>query len=182
VVEVEMGFLGKVKSLCWFFSDKVDQAVRWICICLIIFMTAEVIVSVFFRYALDSPLKWGEELARLTMVWAGLLGISIALKDGEHIGLEMLTRQLVGRLRAWCNLVTYSLVALFLIVLLIWGVKISQAAWGTFLPALQIRWTWSHLAVPVTAGIQLLHLWSLMLDEIMIISGREVRGPHHQSK
>ncbi len=135
-------------------------------------MTFEVIVAVFFRYALDAPLKWGEELARLAMVWAGLLGISIALKDGEHIGLEVLTGRLSRRSRAWCNLIAYCFVAPFLVVLLIWGIKISQVAWGTFLPALQIKWTWSHLAVPVTAGIQLVHILSQILDEIIVISGQ----------
>jgi TRAP-type C4-dicarboxylate transport system permease small subunit len=153
-------------------SKKIDLATRWTCICLILFMTVEVIVAVFFRYALNAPLKWGEELARLAMVWAGLLGIAIALKDGEHIGLEMLTGRLYGRSRAWCSLIAHGLVALFLVILLIWGIKISQIAWGTFLPALQIKWTWSHLAVPVTAGIQLVHLVSKILDEIMVISGQ----------
>jgi TRAP-type C4-dicarboxylate transport system permease small subunit len=141
-------------------------------------MTAEVIVSVFFRYVLDSPLKWGEELARLTMVWAGLLGISIALRDGDHMGLEILARKLYGRSRAWCQLIAHCFVALFLMVLFVWGIKISVAAWVTILPALQIRWTWSHLAVPVTAGIQLLHLGPLILEEVMVISGREVMKPH----
>lgn len=169
-----MSLLHILKTVCQHVSDGVHAIVKWICICLVIFMTAEVIVSVFFRYVLDSPLKWGEELARLTMVWAGLLGISIALRDGEHIGLEILTGRLHGRLRAFCNLITYCLVALFLVVLLIWGIKISYAAWGTILPALQIRWTWSHLAVPVTAAVQLLHLGPLILSAIMTISGREI--------
>lgn len=154
-------------------SKKVDLATRWICISLILFMTVEVIVAVFFRYALDAPLKWGEELARLAMVWAGLLGISIALKDGDHIGLEMLTGGLSRRSQAWCNLIAHGFVLPFLAVLLVWGIKISQVAWGTFLPALQIKWTWSHLAVPVTAGIQLVHLLSQIFDEIMVISGHD---------
>lgn len=166
-----MDFLKNIKLGWDFISEKVDRATRWTCIFLILVMTFEVITGVFFRYVLDAPIKWGEELARLLMVWAGLLGISIALKDGDHIGLETLTSRFRGRALACCNLVAHGFIALFLVILLIWGIKISRAAWDTFLPALQIKWTWSHLAVPVTAGIQLVHLVSNILDEIMAILG-----------
>lgn len=167
-----MGYSKGIQAGWYSVSEKVDLATRWICISLILFMSVEVIVGVFFRYVLDAPLKWGEELARLTMVWAGLLGIGIALKDGEHIGLEVLTGRLSRRSQAWCNLIAHGFVVPFLVILLIWGIKISQVAWGTFLPALQIKWTWSHLAVPVSAGVQLVHLLSQILDEIMVISGQ----------
>jgi len=166
-----MDFLKNIKLGWDFISEKVDGATRWTCIFLILVMTFEVITGVFFRYVLDAPIKWGEELARLLMVWAGLLGISIALKDGDHIGLEALTGRFRGRALAWCKLLAHGFIALFLVVLLIWGIKISRAAWDTFLPALQIKWTWSHLAVPVTAGIQLVHLVSNILGEIMTVLG-----------
>jgi len=130
-------------------------------------MTAEVIVAVFFRYALDTPIKWGEELARFLMVWAGLLGISIALKEEDHIGLEALTRRLRGQALVWCKLLASCFVALFLIVLVVWGIQISKSAWNTVLPALQIKWTWSHLAVPVTAAIQLVHLLDSILADVI---------------
>ena len=168
-----MEALRKIKVGWDFVSEKVDRITSLVCIVLILFMTAEVIVAVFFRYALDAPIKWGEELARLLMVWAGLLGVSIALKDGEHIGLEVLVGRLTGRSLAGCNLIVHSLVGIFLVILLLWGINISIAAWGTFLPALQIKWTWSHLAVPVTAGIQLIHLGSMILNDLIDMAGKK---------
>ncbi|MEJ2168524.1 MAG: TRAP transporter small permease [Desulfobacterales bacterium] len=167
-----MGALSKIKVGWDFISEKVDRITSLVCIVLILFMTVEVIVAVFFRYALDAPIKWGEELARLVMVWAGLLGVSIALKDGEHIGLEALVSRLSGRALAGCNLIVHCLVGIFLAVLLLWGINISIAAWGTFLPALQIKWTWSHLAVPISAGIQLIHLGAMILNDLIALSGK----------
>jgi len=171
-----MDFLAILQQRWRALSDWVDRGTQWVCILLILVMTAEVIVAVFFRYVLDAPLKWGEELARLLMVWSGLLGIGIALKEGEHIGLEVLSGRLRGRARAWCSLLIHLLIAPFLVVLLIWGVKISQAAWGTFLPALQIKWTWSHLAVPVTAAVQLVHLLAQILEELVALFRARVSG------
>ena len=152
-------------------SDRLDQAVRAICVALILFMTIEVLAAVFSRYVFFAPFKWGEELARMTMVWTGLLGISIALRDGEHIGLETLLNRLNRRARAWFTIAIQLLVAVFLVVLLYWGARIALQAWNTLLPAMQIPWTWSMMAVPVTAAIQLVHLGRNIVDEMVVIRG-----------
>jgi TRAP-type C4-dicarboxylate transport system permease small subunit len=169
--------LERIGALFDLLSNKVDALVKGVCILLILVMTLEVIVAVFFRYVLNAPIKWGEELARLLMVWAGVLGISIALKEGDHIGLELVVSRFRGAIRAWCNLISHVFVGTFLVILLIWGVNISRAAWDTFLPALQIKWTWSHLAIPVTAATQLIHLASKIVEAITAIkTGKEAKA------
>jgi len=163
------------------FCKMLDTVTRWGCISLVLVMTAEVILGVFFRYFLDSPLKWGEELARLLLVWCGLLGVSIALKDGEHLGLEFFTKRLQGRIKLSGELICYVLVGMFLIILLYWGCYVSKAAWNTRLPALQIRWTWSYLAIPVTAGIQLVFLVQKILVTIIKLKERASDMPEQQA-
>jgi TRAP-type C4-dicarboxylate transport system permease small subunit len=148
-------------------SGEANRVTCWVCIALIIFMTAEVLLHVFFRYALEAPLQWGEELARLAMVWAGLLGISIALREGEHLGIEALVSQLSGKALLLCNLVSHILIGLFLLVVLIWGTSITLESRVSFLPALQISWAWSILAVPVSAAVQLIQLISLLLNDVV---------------
>src|SRR4030042_38030 len=148
-------------------SGEVNRVTCWVFITLIIFMTAEVLLHVFFRYALEAPLQWGEELARLAMVWAGLLGISIALREGEHLGIEALISQLSGQALLLCNLVSHILIGLFLLVVLIWGISLTMESRVSFLPALQISWAWSILAVPVSAAVPLIQLISLLLDDLV---------------
>ncbi len=149
------------------FSEEVNRVTCWFCITLIIFMTIEVLLHVFCRYVLEAPLQWGEELARLVMVWAGLLGISIALRERDHLGVEALTSQLSGRALLLCNIVSHLLIGLFLLVVLIWGISITMESRVTFLPALQISWAWSILAVPVSAAVQLIQLISMLLNDVV---------------
>ena len=162
-------FLETLGNLLDSLSEKTDKITQWFCICVVLVMTVEVLVGVFFRYALDAPIKWGEELARLMMMWVGLMGIAIALKDGDHMGLEMLVNRLSGRLLAFCNLAANTLVGIFLVILLIWGLKVAIAGRVSILPALQIPWTWSLIAVPITAGIQIIHVSAQILKETLII-------------
>lgn len=164
-VKRPMSCLMRFKSYLDHLSRDLDKATQWVCIALILLMSVEVLIAVFFRYALNAPIKWGEELARLIMVWAGLLGISIALKSGEHIGLEMLTNRLSGRSLYLVKLIVNLMIFAFLLVLFTWGVVICREAWVSFMPGLQISWTWSHLAVPVTAAIQLVHIFAWLVEQ-----------------
>jgi len=63
------------------------------------------------------------------------------------------------------KLIINLMIFVFLLVLCIWGVEICRQAWGSFMPGLQISWTWSHLAVPVTAAIQLVHVFTWLLQQ-----------------
>jgi TRAP-type C4-dicarboxylate transport system permease small subunit len=154
-------------------SDRLDQISKAVCVVLILFMALEVITAVFFRYVLFAPLRWGEELARLVMIWIGMLGIAIALKDGEHIGIETVVSHLSKRQRAWCNLVSYLFISIFLVLLFYFGLLQAIRAWNIILPGLLIPWTWPMLAVPCAAVVQLVHLIPMILDEIDVILGSE---------
>ena len=154
-------------------SDRLDRMSKAVCVALILFMAVEVNTGVFFRYALFAPLRWGEELARTVMMWIGMLGIAIALKDGEHISIESVVNRLNERQRAWCNLISYVMVGIFLIILFYFGLLQAVRAWKIILPALLIPWTWPMLAVPFASIVQMIHLVPMILNEIDIIREAE---------
>src|SRR5450756_1783471 len=51
-------------------------------------MIVSVGLSVFFRYVLQKPFSWTEEVVLLCMVWMVFLGASIATKHNEHIVID----------------------------------------------------------------------------------------------
>jgi TRAP-type C4-dicarboxylate transport system permease small subunit len=157
-------------------SDALHRATCAVCIVLVVFMVTEVLLHVLFRYAFFAPFKWGEELARLVMVWTGMLGIAIALREGEHMGLDTLLERVGPRLRAVLRLGGLALVAMFLLVLLGWGGVMAFAARDSVLPALQISWSWAMAAVPVTALLQLVHVGREMLDALDAIADGPAAG------
>ena len=167
------GLPTRIRSSIQVFSDRLDRISKIVCVVLILFMGVEVITAVFFRYVLFAPLRWGEELARTVMMWIGMLGIAIALKDGEHIGIETLVSRLNERHRAWCHLIAYVMIGVFLIILFYFGLLLAFRAWKIILPALLIPWTWPMLAVPFASVVQMIHLVPMILNEIDIIRGAE---------
>jgi TRAP-type C4-dicarboxylate transport system permease small subunit len=62
-------------------------------------MFTSFIAQVVFRYLLNLPLGWTEELCVLMWLWGILLGAAFVLRDEEEIRFDMLTSQLGERAR-----------------------------------------------------------------------------------
>lgn len=60
-------------------SGRVDLALplRIVVGCAFALIVALTIAQVFFRFALNSPLVWSEELARLLLVWVTFIGAAV---------------------------------------------------------------------------------------------------------
>ena len=59
------------------------------------------IAQVFFRFVLDSPLIWSEEVARLLLVWVVFLGAAVVAWDGSHLNVDVVFTRLPARWRRW---------------------------------------------------------------------------------
>ena len=54
-------------------------------------LVVDVVWGVFSRYVLRAQSAWTEELATYLMIWVGLLGASVALNRGSHLGIDYFT-------------------------------------------------------------------------------------------
>ena len=57
-------------------------------------LVLDVVWQVFTRYILRNPSDWTEELATYLMIWVGMLGASVALNRGAHLGIDYFTLKL----------------------------------------------------------------------------------------
>lgn len=63
-------------------------------------------VQIALRNAFDSGLVWADPLLRLMVLWVGLLGAMAASRSQKHIAIDVITRALSGRSKAWVQLGT----------------------------------------------------------------------------
>jgi TRAP-type C4-dicarboxylate transport system permease small subunit len=83
--------------------------------------------QVFTRFVLRNSSSWTEEMARFLLIWIGLLGATYTLHTRMHLGIDILTYKLTGTKKKIIEVVVYSLVALFaLIVMVIGGFKLMN--------------------------------------------------------
>ena len=121
-------------------------------------MTITTLLQVAFRYVLNDPLVWSEELARYLFVWVALVGAGAAMRTGGHFGLDLFYRKLPAAGRAGVAMLISAVIAVFAATLLVYGVRETIQASVQLAPSLQIRMHWAYAAMPVGATLMLWHL------------------------
>lgn len=129
-------------------------------------LTVIVLYAVFMRYVLNLAPTWSEEIARYIMVWMALLGMSIALRQGRHIGLSTLVEQIFGKYTRHVFFIADLFILAFLITVLISGVSMAQFVARQRAPSTNIRMWIPYLAVPVGAVLMILETLILILEKL----------------
>jgi C4-dicarboxylate transporter, DctQ subunit len=113
--------------------------------------------GVFMRYVINSPVHWIEEIFALTLVWAIFIGFSTALKNNNHIALDLVYVHLPKRIQRILDLVGFLIGIAFSIFFIYYGTLMVLEAYrigGVTLDARIPLWITS-LIMPLT-GILLM--------------------------
>ena len=134
----------------------IDRIVGWTLAANLGFMTSLVFVSVLFRYVLNRPLAWTEELASLLFAWLTFVGAYVGFRTRSHIRIDTFTTFLppaVRRaIRAGVDLCVLALLAIF-----IWqGLALTVTTWSLEFPAMEISRGYLYASLPVGACLMVL--------------------------
>ncbi|MEN6383023.1 MAG: TRAP transporter small permease [Rectinema sp.] len=141
----------KEQSLFMKTVGKLESAVRWIVVVLLNIMVVDIITAVFFRYVLQNSIFWAEELSRYLMIWAGMLGAGLAMKDDAHIGIDFVVRALPNSIQFIAKVIAKLVVEIFLIVVFIESIDYLKTLSIQRSAALEIPMALPYLSV--TAGM-----------------------------
>ena len=119
-------------------------------------MVLTVLVGVFFRYVLHNSLGWTEELARYLMIWTALLSISIGIKDKEHVGIQLLIRNIHIKYAKVINFLVNCVVLFFLLVLTYKGLSVALKASSQLSLGLGINMVWPLMSIPVSGVLAMI--------------------------
>ena len=122
---------------------------------LVIAEVAVLFTGVIFRYALDRPLVWTDELASALFLWLVMLGAVIALRRGHHMRLSALSRFLSPTWQARLNSLAAMFVALFVIEIIAPAANYTITQWAIITPTLQIHDSYRVAAILVGTVLML---------------------------
>jgi len=138
----------------------------FIAITLAAIMVLTVLVGVFFRYVLRNSLGWTEELARYLMIWTALLSISIGIKDKEHVGIQLIIRNVPIKYAKVIYFLVNSVVLFFLIVLSYKGLSVALRAISQLSLGLGISMVWPLLSIPVSGLLAIIQQIIQMINSL----------------
>jgi TRAP-type transport system small permease protein len=133
-----------------------DRMVNWALATALGAMTTIVFVSIVFRYLLNRPLAWTEELASLLFAWVTFVGAFVGFRSHSHIAIDTLVvflpagvRRAIGRM--------VDVTVLCVLGLFVWqGVRLCLTTWSLEFPAMEISRGYLYLSLPVGATLMIL--------------------------
>ena len=118
----------------------------------LIAMTVVIGWQVFGRFVLNSSPSWTEQTALVLMIWYVFFAAAAGVWERFHIRIEILEHRLnparVRRLR----IAIHALIALFGLVLLVFGAQLAWLVRDHVIPSLGISRAFAYLPIPI-AGL-----------------------------
>ena len=118
---------------------------------LLVGMAIVIIINVFMRYVLNSGLRWGEEVAKLFMVWFTFIAMAVGVKQGLHISLHLLPKKLPAWLNTILSLLKDVITLIIAVVFMIYGIKLVQFTSTSIMPATEWPSSILYMILPLAA-------------------------------
>jgi TRAP-type C4-dicarboxylate transport system permease small subunit len=134
-----------------------DRAINWALAVLMAVMVVVISLQVWYRFVLNNPLDWSEELGRYVFVWISFLGSAAGVRYQVHLGIDVLEK-IVGRGAFRYVVVLINLIIqVFLLFVVYWGVHLLSVVRFQTSPSMLIPMTYPYAAVPVGAVFMLIN-------------------------
>ncbi|WP_107852819.1 TRAP transporter small permease [Oceanimonas marisflavi] len=135
--------------------DKASMALIQVTMAVMVLLVSS---QVFSRYLLSESIDWADEGSRLAFVWAIFLAIPHGLKQGVHVGIDVLTSKLPARLQEQLARLMLLISGVLMVVVSYQAVIVSIDTWGELMPTLPVTASVFYFPVMLSCGHALLHL------------------------
>lgn len=143
---------------------RADQGARLLVIAAAAVMVVVVSTQVVLRYGFNSSLDWADEISRLAFITTIFVAIPLGIRDGTHVGIDLLVKYLPTSAARLVRRFTCLLAALMLLVVTWATFVVTGATWSERMGALNV--TSAVFFFPVIAGAlhSALHLLHMAAD------------------
>jgi len=181
-----------------FMLDKLLQILMALCLAS---MAILVFGNVVLRYAFHSGITWSEEMSRYLFVWMVFLGAIGALKDNDHLGVDVLLKKLPLGAKRIVFILSNAIVLYVLWLLLDGSWKITMSSLETRAPATNLPLAYVYgMGIVVSIGMGIIVIFNIYQalfrpntleklirmkeseDEIMEAVHEEIVELHHGKK
>jgi TRAP-type transport system small permease protein len=149
-----------IVSLC----DGVTSFARFIlgsCIASIVLIT---LAAVWWRYVLDNPLSWIEQVSNMLFIWVVFIGAAVLYRQNLHIGVDIFLGMLSDRNREIWKWVIEIGNMVFIVVLFIFSLKLTVDVLPNTAGALDITPAYYYASAPVACLMMMLYFIEKIVD------------------
>jgi TRAP-type C4-dicarboxylate transport system permease small subunit len=117
---------------------------------------------VFLRYAFNTSIDWADDVGRLLFVWAIFLTIPLGIREGIHIGIELVVKLFSPAVQRALLRLMGTLTIIMMAVVCYQAVMVTIDQWDELLPTLDVTVAIFMIPVAIGAAHSVLHLLRLV--------------------
>lgn len=151
-----------------FFYNKLEE---YLLVASLVVTVTIIFYQVIMRFVFNASPSWTEETARYIFIWQIWLGTSVALKDGQHIRVELVENMFLKLEKPiYKNILEIIILLLWVsltLFLTIGGFDLvgELAARGSLSPGLRFPLMYAYAAVPVSCSVVSFRLLAKIYSE-----------------
>lgn len=161
-----------------------DHTLSRISVLLMSVLVINVLLQIFMRYIVGSPVTFTEELARYLLIWLGFIAASYAYGQRMHLALDLMVNKLKDGKKTALNIVIHSLIALFAISVLVYGglhlVYLTYIL-EQYSPALGVSLGVIYIVLPLSGIAIILYAIDFILQEMGMSEKKVLQSPEQEN-
>ncbi len=134
-----------------------DYSIHMIAAAVLVVLLIVVLLQVYSRFIIKQPIPWTEEEARYFLIWFGLLGATLAARNGTHFRVNAIGETLSPVVRKYVYGLGYAITAATLGFLFVLGVRITLIEQQESSIVLHHPMSLVYVAIPAGALLMLVY-------------------------
>lgn len=128
---------------------KYNNLIEITTIILFCFMIITVLIQVFYRYILNNPIMWIEELSRILLIWNIFLGSIVAHYNYEHPGIDYFISKIPTNLKKYFELLIHFIIYIVIFCLFFYSIRLYFLLKFIKTPALGLGFRYIIISVTI---------------------------------
>lgn len=135
----------------------IDRSAQIFLMGLVAVIILVVSAQVFLRYLFNSSIGWADEVSRLAFVWSIFMAIPLCVREGLHIGLQIVTVRLPEQVREMLARAVAAAGVVLMLIVSYHSVVIAWDQWDEKMSS--VNMSAAMFVVPVAIGCIYSALW-----------------------
>lgn len=130
-------------------------------------MVTIIFTQVVARYAFSNSISWSEEAGRYIFIWITFLGSAMAVRNRQHVNLDMLVKNLPDSLQIICLFISNIAMMIFTAILIYGGFKFVARGSQQISSALEIPMHYVYTVLPVGGVLIFAYLIKNFYEDVL---------------
>lgn len=135
-------------------------------------MFLAIILQVILRYVFHTGLSWPEELTKFLMAWMTFIGSAIAIKQTEHINVELFINKFSKSIQFYLRLLIRILLLAFVGLLIYIGYTFVISSIAFTSNAMGISLLWPRLSISVGGLLMVIHIIHFIIRDFLVVKNK----------